>query len=120
MSTVRFFGDEHVRRGLADALWHREAAVEFVFVGDEGCPPFGTPDPELLSYAEAHKLALVTADRKTMPDHVQDHLATGGHVWGVFLIQRGATWADLIEDLLLIWSASNAEDWCDHLERLPW
>jgi hypothetical protein len=120
LSSVRFFGDEHVRRSLADALWHREAAIEFTFVGDAGCPPSGTPDPGLLRFAEANKLALITGDRRTMPDHVADHLATGAHTWGVFLIKRGATWHGLVDDLLLIWSASDAEDWCDRIERLPW
>jgi hypothetical protein len=89
-------------------------------VGEAGVPPLGTLDPELLRFAEGAGYSLLSLDRRTMPTHVAHHLATGGHTWGVFLIRRQATWQRLIDDLLLIWSASEAEEWRDRIERLPW
>jgi hypothetical protein len=55
-----------------------------------------------------------------MPDFVTAHLVGGRHTWGVFLIRPGANWLTLRDNLMLIWSASTAEDWQDRLERLPW
>jgi hypothetical protein len=120
VTTVKFLGDEHIRHSLADAVWHREPVMEFLFVGQAGAPPLSTPDPELLVFAETHKYSLLSSDKKTMPEHVTAHLGAGRHTWGVFLIRPGTNWAALIDDLILIWSASTAEDWQDRLERLPW
>lgn len=120
MSTVRFLCDEHIHPALAEAVRNREPSIEAVFVGDPTAPPSGSTDPELLQFAEQEGYALLTADRSTMPAHVTEHHAAGRHTNGVFLIRRGANWTQLIDDLLAIWSASDADDWRDQLEYLPW
>lgn len=71
-------------------------------------------------FAETHKYSLLSSDKRTMPDFVTAHLVGGRHTWGVFLIRPGANWLTLRDNLMLIWSASTAEDWQDRLERLPW
>lgn len=120
MSTIRFLCDENVHHGLLEAIGNREPGIEITTVGGPAAPPRGSTDPELLQFAEQNQYAVLTADRSTMPVHVTEHHAAGGHTWGVFLIKNGATWTQLIEDLLLIWSESVADDWQDRLEYLPW
>jgi hypothetical protein len=104
---------------IAQRLWAVEPSMEIVFVGDEDGPRKGTPDAELLKFAEAGGSLIVTQNRKTMPQHIADHLASGGHTWGVFVFKRVFDIRQVVEDLLLVWSASSAEDWRDIVRYLP-
>ena len=88
-------------------------------VGQADMPAFGSVDSELLGFCEQSQRMLVSLDRKSMPDHVAAHLAAQRHTWGVMLVTRCATLRSLIEDLLVIWSASEAEEWRDGLYYLP-
>lgn len=120
MSAVRYLCDEHVPEQLMDALIQREPAIEISIVGQELAPPKGTLDPEVLLFAEQEKLALITNDKKSMARHVESHQAEGHHTLGVFYLRSGFPILRYVEDLILIWSASEAEDWRDHMEWLPW
>jgi hypothetical protein len=82
-------------------------------------PPFGSVDPDLLDFCEQTQRMLISLDRRSMPGHVTAFLAAQRHTWGVGLVTGGATLQRLIEDLRLIWSASDAEEWRDRLFYLP-
>jgi hypothetical protein len=120
MSTVRYLCDEMVPEQLMDALIQREPAIEIFIVGQEMAPPKGTLDPEVLLFAEKEKLGLITLDKRSMAGHVADHLAAGHHTWGVFNLRREFPILRYVEELVLIWSASDAEYWIDRIEWLPW
>ena len=55
-----------------------------------------------------------------MPRHVADHLAMGHHHWGIFQQTRDASIGELVDVLQLIWSASEAEEWIDKFEYIPY
>jgi hypothetical protein len=61
---------------------------------------------------------LVTHDQKTMPKHfvnfVRRDISTG-----VIIVPQSLPVRDAIEELLLIWAASDAEEWRNVLEYLP-
>jgi hypothetical protein len=120
MSTVRFFCDEPVAVFLADAVLRREPAIEIWCVGQGAMPPKGTPDPDLVIFAEGKQYLLLTLDRKTMAYHVRNHLTAGRHTWGVFLLRAGFAVPRYVDNLVLIWSESQAEDWIDYMGWLPW
>jgi len=119
MSQVRFLIDESVRLSVVAALLRTEALIDVVRIGQPGAPEFGTPDAELLEFCELTQRLFVSQDRGTLPDHVAKHLAAGRHTCGVMLITSGCSSRKLIEDLVLIWSASDAEEWRDTLYYLP-
>lgn len=120
MSTVRYLCDENVPEQLIDALIQREPAIDISIVGQDMAPPKGTLDPEVLLFAEKEKMGLITLDKKSMAGHVADHRAMGHHTWGVFILRRDFPILRYVEDLILIWSASEAEDWQGGIEWLPW
>ena len=62
---------------------------------------------------------LVSLDRASMPDHVATYHVVGGHTWGVLLITRRCSGRQLLDDLLLVWTASEAEAWRDAIHYLP-
>ncbi len=78
----------------------------------------GTLDPEILHWVEAHQRTFVTDNRKSLPGHIADHLASGGHHWGIFQVRKHAPLLRLAEILHLYWSVTEAEEWIDVMEWL--
>jgi len=115
---LRFLLDENLSLKLKFALNRRYPEIEVLRVGDEGAPPFGALDPDILRYLEAAQRALITDNRQSIPDHITDHLAAGAHHWGIFEVRKNASLHSLIEEIYLYWSASEAEEWIDRIEWL--
>jgi hypothetical protein len=119
MSQVRYLIDESVRLSVVAALRRAEPGIDVRRIGQAGMPPFGVPDPEILAFCEQEQRALVSLDRVSMPGHVAAHCAGGSHTWGVLLVTRRCSLRQLLDDLILIWTASAAEDWRDVTYYLP-
>lgn len=119
MSQVRYLIDESVRLSVVAALRRAEPGIDVWRVGQAGMPPFGSLDPDILAFCEEQERMLVSLDRASMPDHVAAHHAAGGHAWGVLLVTRRCTFRQLLDDLLLIWTVSEAEEWRDTIHYLP-
>ena len=119
MANPRFLFDEHVWPVLAQALWQHEPAIDIVFVGDPGAPARGTLDPDLLIAADAMGRILVTQDKNSMPGHLTDHFVGGRHTHGVILLRRGFSLNAYLQDLLLIWHTTDADEWIDRTEYIP-
>ncbi len=78
----------------------------------------GLPDSEVLRIAATDGRVLVSQDRRTMPRHLHRFTATVRSP-GVILLREGISIATAIEELVLIWSASEAEEWFNRLVWLP-
>jgi hypothetical protein len=88
-------------------------------IGDVGVPPMQTGDPDILLWCEAHDFSLVTNNRASMPVHLRDHLVAGRHVPGVFVLNPNMTMGETIDELILIWAASDSDEYIDQLRYLP-
>jgi hypothetical protein len=119
MSQLRFLFDECTDPGMIDALLRREPSIDVVRVGWEDAPALQTLDPDLLMAAETMGRMLVTNDRRSMPDHITDHFAGGRHTHGVALLKKGCSIGSYVEELLLLWSATTAEEWIDGMIYIP-
>src|SRR5262249_27942262 len=119
MTVPRFLLDEDSPPWLARFLWRQEPALDIVYVGGPNAPPRRTPDRALLLFAEAEQRALITQDRNTMPGHARDHLAAGHHTWRVVILREGFPPRDYADAIILIWAASQAEEWQDRIEFIP-
>jgi hypothetical protein len=111
--------DEHGKWALYDAIGAAAPALPLYHIDDDTAPPNGTPDPVLLQWCEAHGCALVTNNRRSMPQHLADHLAAGGHVPGIFTISGAMTIAELVDELTILAGASFPEDFADQIRYLP-
>lgn len=116
---LRFLLDEHISLAIKPALLHYDPAIDVLRIGDIGAPPFNTPDPIILLFAQQTQRALITSDFSSMPGHSEDHINAGGHHWGVFRIRRSATLGGVIQELCLLWVASEAEEWIDQMDWIP-
>ena len=116
---VRFLPDENVPLLLKRALLRREPRVDVLRIGDPQAPSFGTLDPDLLIFLEQSKRLLVTLNRASMPAHIQAHYAAGRRLWGILWVRKDASTRQLVDELLLIWEASEAEEWIDFMGDIP-
>lgn len=119
MNRVRFLLDENLPRRIKNQLIFHEPLMEVLLVGENQAPPLGTSDPDILNWLEQNDFILVSRNRNTLPGHLKDHIAKGKHVPGILLIRKETLIGKLIEDLLLIWGASELEEYRDQIAYLP-
>jgi hypothetical protein len=79
----------------------------------------GVPDSGVLAFATDQNRILVTSDLRTMPRHFGDFLEANGQCAGVFLVKQRAPLADVIEALVLVWAASDADEWKNRVVEIP-
>jgi len=73
----------------------------------------------VLAFATSQNRILVTSDLRTMPHHFGDFLEANGHCAGVLIVKQRAPLADVIDALVLIWSASDAGEWENRIVEIP-
>jgi hypothetical protein len=122
--SLRFVLDEN-QRGL---LWraivrYNQAAVapvDVIRVGDPPDLPLGSTDPDVLSWCERENRILVSFDKSTLADHLAVHLQAGGHSPGIFMLRRGSRLSQVVSHLALVAHASEAWEWSDRIEFIPY
>jgi hypothetical protein len=116
--TVRFLADEDVRAAIVEGLRSRESAIDILDVKTAGLR--GMADEALLELAARDDRILITHDRKTMPLHFRERVEVGKSAPGVFIVpQQQSAVGGVIEWLLLVWTASQAEEWRNQIVYLP-
>ena len=104
---------------IQEAVGRLEPAVDVRVMGEPGSPPLEAEDPDLLAWIEREGRILDTRNRRSMTTHFAAILESGGHVPRILMVGEDFSVAQLSEDLLLIWGASEAEERRDRLVYLP-
>jgi len=116
--TVRFLADEDIDVDIVQGLRSREPAIDIPEVKSAGSR--GSDDPALLVLAAEQDRILIIHDRNTMTRHFCERLASGKPPPGLFIVpNRPSAIGDTIEWLLLVWAASQSEDWRDQIVYVP-
>ena len=76
-------------------------------------------DWNVLALAAESGRVLVSHDISTMPHHFRRFSDAGNRSPGVFLIPQSLDIGLAVEEILLVWLASEASDWIGRLEWLP-
>lgn len=121
---LRYVLDEN-QRGL---LWraivrHNQMnlhVLDVVRVGDPPDLPLGSVDAEVLLWCERENRILVTFDRTTMAGHLTVHLNGGRHAPGIFMLRRRSHLPQVVDHLALVAYASDAWEWQDRIEFIPY
>jgi hypothetical protein len=113
---MQFQADADFNQTIIQALQRRQPAMAF-WTADEA-QIRGLPDPEVLATAARAGRILVSHDHHTMPVHFANFIATQ-HSPGVFLLSQDLPISIAVEELLMIWEASEAEEWSNTLQYLP-
>jgi hypothetical protein len=78
----------------------------------------GVDDNAVLAQAAEESRLVVSHDYRTMPRHFTTFVTTRTSA-GVLLVSQALPLAAVVDDLLLIWEASEAEEWINRLDTLP-
>jgi hypothetical protein len=113
----RFLADASLNDAIVTGCLRREPAIDFLSAHEARLE--GVSDPEVLAFATHQNRILVTSDLGTMPRHFGNFLEAKGKCAGVFLVKQRAPLADVIEALVLVWSASDAEEWKNRIVEIP-
>ena len=114
--SVRFQADADLNYIIVKATLRREPTVDFQTAHTAGL--VGVSDPEVLALAAHAGRILVTHDRKSMPTHFAEFIRHTISA-GVIIIPQKLSVRAAVDDLLLIWTASETEEWQNSIQVLP-
>lgn len=112
----RFQADADLNEDILFAVIRRELSVSFQTAEAAGLA--GLPDLKVLERAASEGRILVTHDHKTMPGHFADFVGTQNSS-GVLIVPQHLPLAVTVDELLLVWDASEAEEWTNRIAYLP-
>jgi hypothetical protein len=114
---VRFLADASLRHAIVSGCSRREPSIDFLSA--HAARLHGVSDREVLALAAKLDRILVTHDFQTMLKHFAEFLASGRSSPGVFLVKQRTPLAAVIEELVLVWAASEAKDWTNRILEIP-
>ena len=100
--SIHYLMDENVGPLYKRQLLNKSSETCVYAVGEPGCPPRETLDPDILFWCEENACILITNNQASMPPHLAAHLAQGHHVPGILILNERMSGGETIEELLLI------------------
>lgn len=113
---IRFQADADFNQEIIDGLVRHEPFVDFQTADEARLR--GLSDAKVLSIAAQGGRILVSHDRRTMPKHFAKFIEKQ-NCPGVFILSQSLSVRRAMEELLLIWSASEQEEWENLIVDLP-
>ncbi len=118
--SLNYLMDENVDPLYATQLLRQAPELVVWAVGDPGAPGKGTLDPAILIWCEENDFVLVTNNRTSMQTHLDDHLAMGRHVPGIFILNPKMSIGETLDELNLLAEASLEHEFDDRITNLPY
>jgi len=113
---IRFQADADLNQIILLATIRREPAIDFQTA--MAARLANLSDTDVLAMATREGRVLVTHDHRTMPRHFAKFIMTEISP-GLLIIPQHLSGAAAVEDLLLIWFATEAEEWINRICFLP-
>jgi predicted nuclease of predicted toxin-antitoxin system len=114
---VRFLADADLNHGIVRGCRRREPAMDFLSADEAGLA--GIADPDVLAMAAEQDRILVSHDHQTMLRHFADFLQVRGSSPGLIVVPQYLPIGRAVQELLLIWDASDAEEWRNRMVTIP-
>jgi len=102
MSRPAYLADHDLNEHIVSGVRRREPLIGFLRVRDVGMSR--QPDEAILEFANEHRLVVVKSG-KSFP--------------GLFMVRQSSPVGPIIENLVLIWSATELEEWENQVIFLP-
>lgn len=115
---VKFQADNDFDGRIIRALLRLNPAIDFKTAPAAGFH-LGAPDDQVLARAADEGRVLVSHDIQTMPRHFAQFLSHRSSP-GVIIVSQDLPIGEAAYLLLLIWEASEAEEYINSISRLPW
>lgn len=115
--SIRLLADADLNFAIVKGARLREPSIDFRSAAEAGLKAIG--DPEVLQFAASQGRILVSHDLRTMPFHFARRISEGESSPGVFLVSQDAAVSDVIDAVVLIFSASLPVEWANQITHLP-
>jgi hypothetical protein len=113
---ISFQADADLNEDIVTGVLRREPDLDFQTAEEANLR--GLNDYQVLKLAADQGRVLVTHDRKTMPRHFADFI-TRETSPGLLIVSQKASVALVIEGLIMIWGASEAEEYTNRTCTIP-
>jgi hypothetical protein len=113
---IRFQADADLDGRIIRGIKRRSRDIDIRTAASAGL--FALKDPEVLRLSAEDRRILVSQDRRTMPVHFIQYIGSANSS-GVILIREKVSIAVAIEELILVWAASETEEWINRLVWIP-
>jgi len=113
---IRFQADADLHQRIVRAVLRREPSMDFQTASAASLS--GLPDPAVLALAANEGRVLVSHDQTTMPEHFSRFITTRNSS-GLLLVPQRTPPELIVEEIILIWFASEAEEWVNRICYLP-
>ena len=114
---LRFLTDENFNGDIIRGLFLRKPDIDLIRIQDVG--RIEADDPTILAWAARQERILLTHDRATMPDFAYQRMVRKETMSGLFVVNDRAITRQVVDDLLLIDSASEQSEWFGMLLYVP-
>ena len=114
--TIRFQADADLNQNIIAGLLRREPFIDLQTAETAGFRR--RDDPAVLRRAAQDGRLLVSHDRKTMPLHFAKFISNNISP-GVLIVPQRLSVRTAIEELLMVWSGSEADKWVNRICILP-
>lgn len=113
---VQFQADNDLRKAIVRGVVRSEPRIDFHSA--QAARLDGVPDPEVLALSADAGRILVSHDFQTIPKHF-GRFTRDRRSPGVLLVRQDLPVGKAVETLLLIWEASEADEWVNRICLLP-
>jgi hypothetical protein len=113
---VRFQADADLNQFVLLAVMRRQPSVDFKTAAAARLSRLS--DDEVLALAAREGSVLVTHDQSTMPHHFSQFIFSRQSA-GVIIVSQRLPPIEAVDELLLIWDATDAEEWINRICYLP-
>jgi len=111
-----FQADEDFNAKIIAGVLRREPGIDFLTAAKAGL--LGLKDSEILAAAAGGGRILVSHDRRTLPGEF-DAFTRNNQSSGLLIISQRLDIAAAIEQIILIWAASEDHEWRNRRVHLP-
>ena len=112
---VRFLADSNLNQKIVSGVLRQVPEVDFKTAHEANL--HGLPDDEVLALARSEGRILVTQDQRTMPAHFGEFIKSNSSP-GVLIMPQKRKIKRAIEGLILLWMASEAEEYVNSIRNL--
>jgi predicted nuclease of predicted toxin-antitoxin system len=113
---IRFQADANLNEDIVSGVLRRVPEIDFQTALEARLETL--TDAEVLGLAADQNRVLVTHDRRTMPAHFGEFIEARTSP-GVLIVSQKANVLRIIEELILVWAASEAEEYVNSIRTLP-
>ncbi|HEX9961737.1 MAG TPA: DUF5615 family PIN-like protein [Pyrinomonadaceae bacterium] len=113
---VKFQADADLNEDIVTGVLRRISEIDFQTATEANLQ--GVSDDNVLEIASRENRILVTHDRRTMPKHFAEFIRHQDCA-GVLIVSRKLEISSVIEEIVLIWTASEAEEYVNSIRQIP-